>query len=286
MPDGAGPGRRGPQGAGARRSTCSRRSSRPAKRWRRRIAAADDTSTPPSNWKRWPPSIAADRPAWWRSVLNMQTRAARIWPWPRWAAPPSASPTASTSTRRWARCGCGPRSTPAIAWRWARRSRRCGPRWSGAGRVVSWRCTAAPCSKRATRLRPCGRCARPRRNCPWPRPRCSTWPRRPSGWAIGARRATHSRRHVTLLAGSTPPVAVVRRLGDLSMALGDARAAVRWWRRAATDTADVALLVRLAQAETRVGDFDAARQTVARALALAPADAGARRLQTLLGAKG
>ena len=48
----------------------------------------------------------------------------------------------------------------------------------------------------------------------------------------------------------------------------------------------MALLVRLAQAETRVGDFDAARQTVARALALAPADVGARRLQTLLGAKG
>ena len=92
-------------------------------------------------------------------------------------------------------------------------------------------------------------------------------------------------RHVTLLAGSTPPVSVVRRLGDLSMALGDARAAVRWWRRAATETADVALLVRLAQAETRVGDFDAARQTVARALALAPADAGARRVQSLVGAK-
>ena len=66
-------------------------------------------------------------------------------------------------------------------------------------------------------------------------------------------------RHVALLAGSTAPVAVARRLGDLSLALGDAPEAVRWWRRAATGTSDVTLLVQLAQTETRVGDYDAAR---------------------------
>ena len=92
-------------------------------------------------------------------------------------------------------------------------------------------------------------------------------------------------RHVALLAGSTAPVTVARRLGDLSMALGETPEAVRWWRRAATGTSDVKLLVQLAQTETRVGDYDAARQTVARALALAPADTAAIRLQTLLGAK-
>jgi Tetratricopeptide repeat len=43
--------------------------------------------------------------------------------------------------------------------------------------------------------------------------------------------------------------------------------------------------VQLAQAESRVGDYDAARRTVARAIALAPADASAVRLRTLLGAK-
>ena len=69
------------------------------------------------------------------------------------------------------------------------------------------------------------------------------------------------------------------------MALGDTPEAVHWWRRAATGTSDVALLVRLAQAESRLGDYDAARSTLARAIAIAPADAAALRLQTLLGAK-
>ncbi len=92
-------------------------------------------------------------------------------------------------------------------------------------------------------------------------------------------------RHVALLAGAPPPPAVVRRLGDLSLALGDAPDAVQWWRRAAADTSDVALLVRLARAESTVGDLDAARRTVARAVAIAPTDPSAMRLQTVLGVK-
>ena len=101
---------------------------------------------------------------------------------------------------------------------------------------------------------------------------------------LGDRQAARDalQRHVALLAGSTPPTSVVRHLGDLSLALGDTSDAVHWWRRAATGTSDVALLVQLAQAESRVGDYDAARRTVARAIALAPADAAATRLQKLL----
>ena len=104
---------------------------------------------------------------------------------------------------------------------------------------------------------------------------------------LGDRRTARDalERHVALLAGSTPPSAVVRRLGDLSLALGDAPEAVRWWRRAATGTSDVTLLVQLAQVESRVGDSEAARRTVARAVAIAPADVAATRLQALLGAK-
>ncbi len=89
-------------------------------------------------------------------------------------------------------------------------------------------------------------------------------------------------RHVALLAGSTPPAAVLRRLGNLSEALGDGAGAVHWWRRAAAGTNDVTLLVQLAQAESRLGDDDAARRTIARAVAMAPADAAAIRLKTLL----
>ena len=101
---------------------------------------------------------------------------------------------------------------------------------------------------------------------------------------LGDREAARDalQRHVALLAGSTPPTSVVRRLGDLSLALGDTADAVHWWRRAATGTSDVALLVQLAQAESRVGDYDAARRTVARAVAIAPADTAATRLQKLL----
>lgn len=92
-------------------------------------------------------------------------------------------------------------------------------------------------------------------------------------------------RHVALLAGASPPPAVLRRLGELSLALGDAPDAVRWWRHAAANTTDVALLVQLARAESRVGEVDAARRTVARAVALAPADPSAVRLQSALGMK-
>jgi tetratricopeptide (TPR) repeat protein len=94
------------------------------------------------------------------------------------------------------------------------------------------------------------------------------------------------RRHVALLAGQTPPAGIARRIGDLSVATGDTPEAVRWWRRAAAGTADVALLVQLAEAEARTGDRAAARATVARAVALAPDDPHAARLQTRLAKPG
>jgi len=104
---------------------------------------------------------------------------------------------------------------------------------------------------------------------------------------VGDRRTARNalERHVALLAGSTPPPTVVRRLGDLSLALGETDKAVHWWRRAAADTTDIALLVQLARAESRVGDREAARRTVARAVALAPANAAATRLQVQLAAR-
>ena len=99
---------------------------------------------------------------------------------------------------------------------------------------------------------------------------------------LRAEARTALERHVALMAGAPAPTGITRRLGDLSLATGDTPAAVRWWRRAAVNTTDVALLVQLADAELRSGDPDTARQTVARALALAPADPGARRVQEAL----
>jgi tetratricopeptide (TPR) repeat protein len=101
-----------------------------------------------------------------------------------------------------------------------------------------------------------------------------------TGHPVEARSALE--RHVALMAGAPAPTGIARRLGDLSLATGDTTAAVRWWRRAAVNTTDVALLVQLADAELRSGDPDTARQTVARALALSPADPGARRVQAAL----
>lgn len=94
------------------------------------------------------------------------------------------------------------------------------------------------------------------------------------------------RHHVALLAGIAPPAAIARRIGDLSVATGDTPEAVRWWRRAAAGTADVALLVQLADAEARTGDHEAARATVARAVALAPDDPRATRLHARLAKPG
>ena len=79
-------------------------------------------------------------------------------------------------------------------------------------------------------------------------------------------------------------VTVVRRLGDLSLALGDTPEAVHWWRRAAAAPSDVALLVQLAQAESRVATATPPANRRARHRARARRR-GRERLQTLLDAK-
>ena len=90
-------------------------------------------------------------------------------------------------------------------------------------------------------------------------------------------------RYVALLAGTAPTMVVVRRLGDLSAALNDWTQAVKWWRRAADGTTDVALLRALADAEWRAGEPAAARRTLARAAALAPDDPAVKRLAARVG---
>jgi tetratricopeptide (TPR) repeat protein len=105
---------------------------------------------------------------------------------------------------------------------------------------------------------------------------------------LGDRRTARDalEQHVALTVGQPPSVAACRRLGDLSSAIGDVRRAVHWWRRAVegqTD-ADAPLLVRLAEAEARIGEPDRARATLDRVAPLAPADPRVMRLKRQLGA--
>lgn len=64
--------------------------------------------------------------------------------------------------------------------------------------------------------------------------------------------------------------AVLERLGDTCQRLGEQKEAIRAWHRAAAIAPAPALLVRLATAEFRLGDKQAARATIARGLELNP----------------
>jgi tetratricopeptide (TPR) repeat protein len=91
-------------------------------------------------------------------------------------------------------------------------------------------------------------------------------------------------RHVALTVGQPPSAVACRRLGDLSSAIGDIGRAVHWWRRAAETHADAPLLLRLAEAEAKIGEADRARATLDRVAALAPHDPRIARLRRQLGA--
>ena len=76
------------------------------------------------------------------------------------------------------------------------------------------------------------------------------------------------------------------RIGDLSLAVNDASTVVAWYQRSASRGADDAsLLARLADAQLRSGEVDAARVTARRAIAADPNDGEAQamthRLQTI-----
>lgn len=76
------------------------------------------------------------------------------------------------------------------------------------------------------------------------------------------------------------------RVADLSMQVADAPAAVTWYQRAALlNPPDAAQLVRMADAQAKAGDLDAARATLARALEKEPANRAARQLQRRLAAR-
>ena len=76
------------------------------------------------------------------------------------------------------------------------------------------------------------------------------------------------------------------RIADLSMQLNDAASAIAWYQKsAALGTTDVALLVRLAEAQTKAGELDAARTTVQRALEREPDNMTARSLSRRLQAR-
>ncbi len=76
------------------------------------------------------------------------------------------------------------------------------------------------------------------------------------------------------------------RIADLSMALSDAASAVAWYQKSETlGGSEVAVLVRLADAQAKAGQIDEARATAARALKKNPADASARALARRLQAR-
>ena len=61
------------------------------------------------------------------------------------------------------------------------------------------------------------------------------------------------------------------RIADLSMQLNDAASAVAWYQKSEVlGASDVALLVRLAEAQAKAGQLDNARATIRRAVAQAP----------------
>lgn len=104
---------------------------------------------------------------------------------------------------------------------------------------------------------------------------------------LGDRRTARDalERHVALEISQAPSTAVCRRLGDLSDAIGDTSRAVYWWRRALTDEADGALLIRLAGSEAAIGERDKARASLDRAAALLPDDPRVARLRRQLSAR-
>jgi tetratricopeptide (TPR) repeat protein len=77
--------------------------------------------------------------------------------------------------------------------------------------------------------------------------------------------------------------AIATRIADLSLAVNDATAALTWYQRA-TDAVppDAALLVRVAEAQFRAGNRDAARATLTKALERDPGNAAGRALQRRL----
>jgi tetratricopeptide (TPR) repeat protein len=84
-------------------------------------------------------------------------------------------------------------------------------------------------------------------------------------------------RHSILVDQDRQKGAHAERIGDLSMALNDAAAAVAWYRRSESlVAADASLLARLADAQARAGAMDEARATALRALEKDSADATAR----------
>jgi tetratricopeptide (TPR) repeat protein len=68
------------------------------------------------------------------------------------------------------------------------------------------------------------------------------------------------------------------RIGDLSLRAGDFRTAIAFYLRAAHESSDVAILVRLADAQLRARDRDAARATLDRALEKDPQNRSAQAL--------
>ena len=79
-------------------------------------------------------------------------------------------------------------------------------------------------------------------------------------------------RYSLLLDDDKQKAAQAERIGDLSMAVGDAVAAVAWYQKSAARGADGSLLARLAGAQAQSGQLVAARVTAHRALAADPSD--------------
>jgi tetratricopeptide (TPR) repeat protein len=83
--------------------------------------------------------------------------------------------------------------------------------------------------------------------------------------------------------GAEPRAARARRIADLAMRASDAAAAERWYLRAADLVApDSRLLEKLAEAQWRAGNQDAARATIQRGLELEPTHRGLLALQRRL----
>lgn len=80
-------------------------------------------------------------------------------------------------------------------------------------------------------------------------------------------------KYATLVGDSQPLATVARRIGDLSVRLGEPAIAVRWFDRALDESGPTsALLAQLADAALRAGDIPRARQAVEEGLAAEPND--------------